>query len=142
METPTVTGNYVLIAEGGGWPELAIGPFDGIGNAEAYIAADKHRESWGSVSNEIRDLPVQSPEDDTLSMVEIDGHWHVTGDRLDEWGIQGWNDTNSDTLPASCQRYELRFPTSSEAEMFGRIVLGWSHGVMMHTQVPMNDLAW
>lgn len=52
---------YVLIAEGGGWPTHAIGPFDDEAEAEAYMEADKWRASWGSVSDDIRDLPVVAP---------------------------------------------------------------------------------
>lgn len=52
---------YVLIAEGGGWPTHAIGPFYTFDRAEAYIAADKWRQSWGSVSTDPRDLNVEAP---------------------------------------------------------------------------------
>lgn len=53
---------YVLIAEGGGWPTHAIGPFADLDEAERFIAADKWRESWGSVTTDPRNLKVIEPE--------------------------------------------------------------------------------
>ena len=55
--------HYILIAEGGGWPTHAIGPFEDYDLAERYMLADKWRESWGSVTDDPRDLPVCRPED-------------------------------------------------------------------------------
>lgn len=63
MTTSTnIDGDYfILIAEGGGWPSHAIGPFDTHDDAEEYLAADKWRESWGSVTLDPRDLKVVPP---------------------------------------------------------------------------------
>jgi hypothetical protein len=53
---------FILIAEGGGWPTHAIGPFDDQPAAEEHLEADKWLASWGSVSEEPRNLPVYSPK--------------------------------------------------------------------------------
>lgn len=54
---------YVLFAEGGGWPDHCVGPFWDHDTAEEYMVSDKWRESWGSVTNDPRDLPVHVPDD-------------------------------------------------------------------------------
>ena len=55
---------YVLIAEGGGWPTHAIGPFPDHDAAERHMLADKWRESWGSVASDPRDLRIIDPEEE------------------------------------------------------------------------------
>lgn len=53
--------HFILIAEGGGWPTHAIGPFDDEDTAEAFRVADKWRESWGSLATDPRDLAIDAP---------------------------------------------------------------------------------
>ena len=67
------------MTEGGGWPTHAIGPFATHQMAEWYIAADKWRESWGSVSTDPRDLEIFEPDDDSIVLPQKDlfGRWRV-----------------------------------------------------------------
>lgn len=68
---------YVLIAEGGGWPTHAIGPFWTAEDADAFIARDKWRSSWGCVCDDPRDLPIIVPEDDRLTLSMVHDEWVV-----------------------------------------------------------------
>jgi hypothetical protein len=54
--------DYILIAEGGGWPTHAIGPFDSFEMAETHMESDKWRASWGSITDDPRDLRLVVPE--------------------------------------------------------------------------------
>mgnify|MGYP000916052338 FL=1 len=74
-----IYGWYVLIAEGGGWPTHAIGPFETPEDAEIFIDADKWRQSWGGISTDVKDLRVIDPEDDRLILRQLDrGFWSTS----------------------------------------------------------------
>ena len=53
---------YILVAEDGGWPDYAIGPFPDSGVADYYSTQSKFLQSWGSISMDRRDLRVEPPE--------------------------------------------------------------------------------
>lgn len=58
---------YILIAEGGGWPDHAIGSFENDKEAQLYIDAApsylrKFLESWSAISYDIRDLTPEEPD--------------------------------------------------------------------------------
>lgn len=144
----TQTGTFVLIAEGGGWPTHAIGPFGTDADAERFIARDKWRESWGSIADNPRDLPVIAPEDDRLTLVQTPDtgeEWFVLNPG-DPFIVQGWDEHAC--LPERDQRYDLRFASVDEAATFARNALGWEHGVVIDSRPeaearPENgDIAW
>lgn len=139
-DTATLTTEIViLIAEGGGWPTHAIGPFASDEDAERFLLRDKWRESWGSLAWEARGLPVIDPEDERLVLHRSKYGWHVM-DPSDPYQLQGWDE--GDCLPAEKQHYEFRFATAADAEDFAKDVLGWGHGVVMDRRDDLLDVSF
>lgn len=129
---------YVLFAEGGGWPDHCVGPFLDYDTAEDYLLSDKWRESWGSVANDPRALPVHVPADECAGCgtpIFRDRH----GTYIDMTGGDSCEDRGHHPRPAVNQSAPLQQPNPARPAPPDRDCTGEPGGDRQHRTSPRFD---